>query len=317
MTSVIRMLYKILFTPLRFVSEALAARNNSCRFRQVFIIGPPRSGTTLLSQFLINNYPFFYIYNLLYKTYPAMYLFQLMWSFLPKNIKKNKNILDSYYGDTKGIFGAHEGGNFWNQWFKPADTHFAGKDYAIRNEKSLVDTVNGLSNISKKHFLVKNLPCGMRLQVLTRLFPNALFLVCERDDVATGKSILNGRIIYHGNINSWFGISPKNKPQIMQLETPHLQIAQQVLSIKKQIDLDLMGFEKNVQRVSYEELCNNTDVAIKKLNDFFNEHQLFNHMKLTEFDKSGIKASKFHILDRNDMLLNDAFSTLKNTYSDE
>jgi len=122
---------------------------------------------------------------------------------------------------------------------------------------------------------------------------------------------LTGRINYHGDINAWFGISPSNKFQIMQLDTPYLQIAQQVLSIKKQIDFDLIGYDKNVHRVSYEELCNDTDVALLKLNDFFNQHQMFPHIMPTEFNKTGIKASKFSIQDKNDMMLSDAFSSFK------
>ena len=306
----VRMLYELIFVPIRFASELLARRNNSQQYRQVFIVGPPRSGSTLLSQVLINNFPFFYLYNLLYKTYPATYLFHKIWS--PFLSLETKKVLDSHYGDTKGFYGAHEGGNFWGQWFKHSSHHFVGVNYPIPNENTLIDTVNALSNTVKKNFLIKNLPCSLRLQVLTRIFPKALFIICERSDLTTAKSILNGRIKYMGDINAWFGILPKNASEIMQEKSPYVQVAMQVIAIKKQIEDDLVGFEENVYRVNYEELCNKPENSIRKMNDFFIKHNLFNNdFELQNVSISGIRKIKNANKDEHDKNLEQAFLSLR------
>jgi hypothetical protein len=303
-------LYELTFAPIKFVSEILAGRNNSHQYRQVFIIGPPRSGSTLLSQVLINNYPFFYLYNLLYKTYPATYLFHKIWSLFLK--LENNHVLNSNYGDTQGLYGAHEGGNFWGQWFKRSNHHFVDRNYPIRNENALIDTVNALSNTTKKNFLIKNLPCSLRLQVLTRIFPKALFIICERSDLTTAKSILNGRIKYMGDVNAWFGISPKNVSEIMQEKSPYVQVAMQVIAIKKQIESDLVGFEENVYRVSYEELCNKPENSIRKMNDFFIKHNLFsNDFKFQNVSISGIRKIKNTNKDEHDKNIEQAFLSLR------
>ena len=83
----------------------------------VFIIGPPRSGTTLLFQVLIARYTFGYFSNWMAQ-FPespiaAAWLYRRLWptSGVPQDYA-------SVSGETQGNSGPNESGSFWYRWFR-------------------------------------------------------------------------------------------------------------------------------------------------------------------------------------------------------
>lgn len=81
----------------------------------VFIIGPPRSGTTLLYQILIDRYRFAYFTNFTANFYETP--ISAFW--IAAKLFPDAQLGDyaSRYGRTQGWRGPHECGAFWYRWF--------------------------------------------------------------------------------------------------------------------------------------------------------------------------------------------------------
>src|SRR6056297_1412323 len=83
----------------------------------VFIMGPPRSGTTLLYQLLTQTCHFSYFseFAASYNTFPflATYLKK-------KHFGKDNQSFKSDFGRPRGLFAPSEAGEIWNRWF-PAE----------------------------------------------------------------------------------------------------------------------------------------------------------------------------------------------------
>jgi hypothetical protein len=220
--------------------------NELFQFPPVFIIGPPRAGTTLLYQLMVNRYHFSYMNNLTRIFYGAPYLVDLVTSrWVRASIDRTYK---SNYGRTKSLCGPSEVGNFWRRWF---ENHKF-------NRKKIPLLRRELIAISQKHsrsVLFKNTYNSMRIMSLAEIFPEAIFIVCSRDHVDTAQSILKARIDRFNDKKHWMGVEPKNSHEIKK--HPYWQqVVEQIYYIEKQINDDAraVGKEK-FYKVLYEDLC--------------------------------------------------------------
>ena len=83
----------------------------------IFVVGVPRSGTTILTQLLLSAFQIGYVNNIVAKFWQAPYIGSILAKSL-KNNQQNLNIsTDSNYGFTNEYEGPHEFGYFWRRWF--------------------------------------------------------------------------------------------------------------------------------------------------------------------------------------------------------
>ena len=84
-------------------------------YTPIFIIGLPRSGSTLLSQLITQIYDIGYINNLVARFWSNPIIgIKLSQEF---DLANYKSLLNSSYGVTSLINEPHEFGYYWNQWF--------------------------------------------------------------------------------------------------------------------------------------------------------------------------------------------------------
>ena len=115
----VRELASLLLTPVDLVLSRRERRvleeplGQTGRFPTVLIVGPPRSGTTLVYQTLAHYLPFTYFNNLssLFPRSPitACRLFKSL-------THSRKFDPDSYYGNTAGLAAPNDGFHVWNRW---------------------------------------------------------------------------------------------------------------------------------------------------------------------------------------------------------
>ena len=94
----------------------------------VFIIGPPRSGTTVLYQLLCKHTNFSYINNFIGHWYRLPILAAKAYSILFQGGNELK--LNSNFGKSKNHYGPNEFGEFWYKYF--SKTH----SFKDKNKKS-------------------------------------------------------------------------------------------------------------------------------------------------------------------------------------
>jgi hypothetical protein len=274
--------------PIEFIISLVLKRVDA-NHKQVFIIGSPRSGSTVLSQIFFNQGDFCYISNLTKDLYCAPMLSTYILKMLPKTDHDLTNYI-SQYGKMSGLNSPHEGGNFWWRWFpRKGELHLERDDLGRKTEKKVRNEVEKIQELHQKTFLSKNLYLSLWIKPLAKIFPKSVFIVCKRDYFAISCSLLEARRKIFRNDETWFSVPPKGKSHLENLE-PFQQVAQQPHLIYQQIALDSKEIGANrFHYVQFEDLVANPVAEINKINTFLKRHSI-NTLDL-EIDTKNIKTS--------------------------
>jgi tetratricopeptide (TPR) repeat protein len=233
----------------------------------VFIIGAPRSGTTLLFQLLLNHYRFSYFSNFVSKN-PENPVAAAFLQHALTNGQMNLGY-SSQYGVTPEPDGPSEFGEFWYRWF-PRSPGVYVPAHAVDEEKlaRVHREVMGISAIGMRPMLMKNTFNSMRIAPLAEAFPGASFIVCRRKQKYVAQSLLRGRMDLFGNKNAWWSLPPEEFQEIKG-HYGWEQVAEQVHYIYRQIDRDreTLGHERFLD-VDYAQVCEAPDRVLDMVGDF-------------------------------------------------
>ena len=173
----------------------------------VFLIGGPRSGSTLVCQSMIVCRRFAYMNNLVSR-FPqsgaAIAAFTMVGRW------PRPQVFKSDYGDTDGLAGPSEGGDFWDRIF-PWESHHSvdPEDFPDDLAEELRRMVHRLSTEYGAPFLAKNLWNSIRLNAINKALPNSIFVVLKRNPVLMAQSLLEGRRKKIGDSRELWSIRPR------------------------------------------------------------------------------------------------------------
>ena len=223
----------------------------------VFIIGAPRTGSTILYQALTNAYNVAYIDNTACAWHQNLRFG--MWLSHKKYGNTPHNNFNADHGNTSE-FGGHapsECGGFWYRWL-PKDRHFVDhQDITAKMLKGIRAEVLGVSAFHNKPILFKNLNAGQRLRLIKQAFPDAKIIFIRRDPRFVIRSILKARRKAGVREGDWWSIMPPNVGELKSLPE-HKMCAAQVYFLEKQIEEDLALFpSENVKEIHLSELSAN------------------------------------------------------------
>lgn len=229
----------------------------------VFIVGAPRSGTTLLYQVLAHSLEVGYINNFIARFWmaPAIgtYLSEKVFK-IPPNDGFN-----SLLGRTDEINGVHEFGYFWMRFFDSSVTDYA-KIIDQKKKDILKSEVNAVSTVFDRPVVFKNLTCGLRIVPLFDLFPKAVFIKVKRDIVDNGISILRSRIKYLNTEKAWWSLQPRRIEEFKKLSVEQ-QIKSQILSTYEEIDAQIEKTKAPMMSFEYEHICKNPREVVESIAD--------------------------------------------------
>jgi len=258
----------------------------------IFIIGPPRSGSTLLYQLVTAHYDFAYLSNAHCRLFGAPALVERI---LHDRIAEYPPQFESKYGRTEGWGSPAECGEFWYRWFPRHPQYTSLEDADPETMRKMRGTIRSLMRASGRPIVFKNLHCSLRIRPLGTYLPEALFIVVRRNTVDNARSILAGRFRNLGDYSTWWSVEP---PEIEQLRTlpPAEQAVRQIDAIHALIDRDrsTLGPERFLE-LSYESLCASPKRAMKALDDFLIAHSVgFQHRANLpdEFPQRGSRLSE-------------------------
>ena len=231
----------------------------------VFIIGPPRSGTTVLYQLLCKHFNFGYTNNFVADWYNIPLIATRLYNRFSS--QKSSIELSSNFGKSSNLYGPNEFGEFWYRWF--SKTHELKDNYPLIENKLRLE-IAGLTKIHQKPMLFKNVINSMRINVLSQIFDNSIFIVLNRENLDIAQSILNARIeLYNNKNHSWSVITSalQTNPEIPYYK----QIVHQIRGVTSNINLARKNIGDNkFIFVDYKELCNNTDQVLKSIHSQLN-----------------------------------------------
>lgn len=233
----------------------------------IFIVGAPRSGSTLLMQLVSDAFDIGYMSNGHCRYFGAPALAEKLLSPLRG---KRPSDFQSRHGATSRRYEPSECAGWWYRFF-PRDPAFVGVDDVEparmrRMRRSLAALVNSFD----RPVLLKNLYASVRLGPIIQLFPEALFVVVSRDELENARSLLRGRLQATGSYSTWWSVPPPAVESLRSLP-PHGQVVEQIRGIYAQIDRDFDEFGVSagrILRVRYESLCEHANRCIDEFGEF-------------------------------------------------
>ena len=251
--------------------EALTSFKNTAKLNYpvIFIIGSPRSGSTLLYQVLSDYYDIGYLSNIHCRFFGFPSLLEL---FIRPSKYHEFSDYCSHHGRTKNWNNPCECGNFWYRFFPLKPQYISLEDIDEKKIIYLRKTICSLANTFAKPILFKNLICTLRLQAIAKALPEAVFIVLHRNLIDNSHSLLEGRKKTYGSYNTWWSAEPPEINELMKLP-PEQQVVEQIRHIYNLIEKDKQTIAPDrFVNIDYEKFCDDTHQVINKLDNFFSFH---------------------------------------------
>ncbi len=274
---------------------------HSVEVEPLFIVGPPRSGTTVIARwlayYLVEDFAYFSRLSNLFPS--AVYL--VNWVGL-KLLGRNHDLSQSHrYGQIKGFMTMHEGNRLWPWSYDTLDrleqarwhNVFSRTDYLRR--RTLTPSVSQcLQTVFKKLSILmgsrlvlnKSTHNTNKIGYLKSIFPKARFICVIRDGRDVAKSLLKAREEIKGDRYQWWGVKPASWEEIRSLP-PHI-------SCGRQWELLLNEMEDQVRLLDsdeylflrYEDFLHAPYTVLETMYQHFDlRYQLFNDNNLQHLHK--------------------------------
>jgi hypothetical protein len=241
------------------------------RYSPTFIVGPPRSGTTLLSQIVTCALTTSYFTNLASRLRvqgirrpPVILSARLAELF--KLTERHQETFQSHYGHTKG-WGAPAGdAMIFKHWFP---NRFMGPgEVTAETQRCVYQAVAGTEQVFGYPFVSKTVENSVRIGALLEIFPTAVFLRCVRNPLAIAQSIYVARTQTGYPCNRWFSTKPKEVHELRQKSLEE-QVCGQVYYVEQNMAEGLAPVEPDrILSVDYEQVCLNPRRQIGRIASF-------------------------------------------------
>jgi hypothetical protein len=243
----------------------------------LFILGVPRSGTTITYQIISNYFNVLYPDNLVYLCRENPFLgFDLSNRIFRE---KPHNCFRSKQGNTMdcGLHAPSQEPFFW----KPYTNKLATRTQNIGvlsdvEKKEIYTNLFSVINKFKKPMVMKGSAVGNNLNVFLEIFSNAKFIQFTRNPLYTAQSLFMTTQKMGGDFeNTWMRrIKPYNHQKIREAQSVYRKIALYVFALYKQNMEDLKNIsEENYVSFSYEELCSSMNMVLEKVHTLLGAHE--------------------------------------------
>lgn len=242
--------------------------------RPIFIVGLPRSGSTLLVQLLIAHLRLGYATNLVAR----------FWNRPAFGVALNRALstdpgaiseADSRYGTTSGYEGHHEFGWFWARWFDYEESHrIEPERWNAIDTHALRAELSAMEQAWERPLIFKNPPAlSMQIGFFEHFLDEPLHIYIRRSEPEVAASLWRARLNSPEGTASWFSTRP---PDVRQLErlAPEEQVGGQVRSTRREIEEQLSRVpSERVREVDYESLVRKPEETLHELGGWLRGHR--------------------------------------------
>ena len=241
----IRLIDNIAFQVLAVFFTSYKKKNITKR-KCIFLFSTPRSGSTIIYQYLIRSFHCCYISNLhILLPHLAPYIF------LKKNIAKPLNLGKNYYGYTPSLYDVNEGNYFIDKLFK-------NNPDKILLRKRFWALLNQIDHTGNSPIIIKNVRNYDKVSKLYEAVPEVCFIRITREPVQIIQSAL--RAYYE--LGSFHPLTEG----MTVLEDPVMKGCMQYTSITKSLIKQFSGIpDKSKTEINYKIFCNDPKSVIEQI----------------------------------------------------
>lgn len=199
---------------------------------QIFVCGPPRSGTTVVAQVLIKYLPVYYFNNLTSVFPNSPIVSNKVFKRLIK--KGNRDVsFKSLYGRTTEISSPNDALYLWDRW-TGVDRDQVPMDISVENQDKMQRFFAAVEMFSGKPLVNKNNKLNTYANQVAKVLDTAYFICLERNPVYLAQSQLIASRFIHSDERISYGVNfDTNKPSSDQeVIDPIEQVCNQVLRHK-------------------------------------------------------------------------------------
>lgn len=251
----------------------LAKAKIEFEYRPIFVIGPPRSGSTLITQVITDAFDFGYITNVHCRFFGSPVLVEKV---LHPLRRKMPSRFHSVGGNTGERYGPAECGNFWYRFFPRVTDRTATGRISAKRMNCLCKSIAALSKEQNKPVLFKNLFNTLRVTSITNYIPEVLFILVKRNEIDNGHSILQCRMRFHGNYTTWWSVPPPGVEKLQQLP-PEEQVIEQIRGLHSMVSGYVADGVLDARRllvIDYDQFCCNVYGELERLESFFDKNEM-------------------------------------------
>jgi hypothetical protein len=222
----------------------------------VYVVGAPRSGTTVVHQLLARHLPLGYVDNLVAR----------FWRRPSVGVALSRQVLGepgtrafglaSRHGVTEEAAGPHEFGYFWRHWLRldEAPTHHLDAAAQARVDvDGLRAALAELRAAFGRPVVFKNVICGFHARLLTAVHPDSLFVHVVRDTEEVARSILGARLERYGTYDAWWSLKPSTWP--FPGASPAAAVVRQAVDCRAEIADEVAAPGVHALEVDYAAVC--------------------------------------------------------------
>lgn len=305
-------------TSLQPLQKKVELNYKDTKFPLGFIIGNPRSGTTLFLQYLANLGCFAYPSNVLARFAYAPYFGALIQQMLfnnqfdplgELNIKKEPITFNSTLGKNEGFLAPNEFQHFFRNYIPNYfPQYIKEEDFNEIDFSSLKNGLTSIETVFNQPFVTKAMMFQYNLADFYHKLPNSIFFYIKRDPLYVMQSIYMAREKYYGDIKKWWSVKPQEFEQLKDKDI-YYQIAGQVYYTEKALEKELKQIpEDNKIVITYEEFCDNPIIFLDKIKAIYkknnceltvkeysiNNFQSTNNLKINRIDFEKLKIAYYN-----------------------
>jgi hypothetical protein len=249
---------------LNIINKNLILKRKTTWKPPIFITGPPRCGSTVVSQIVAEALDVGFISNFIAKFWMAPYIGAYLW----KQFGLKRSIsFKSLRASTKSLGDLNEFNFFWNRYFDDSHSHYCEKldDEKI---KELRLDIESITYVFEKNVLFKYVLGAYKFSVLKEVIPDLKVLVINRDPLYIAQSLLKIRRQVYGNIDEWWSLKPREIDSLRELD-PYDQVVGQAYYTYQELESKAKKNPEDFLYVEYEDIINNTEDELKRIANKF------------------------------------------------
>lgn len=245
------------------------------KYPVLLVLGCPRSGTTLLMQWLAATGRFAYPSNFLSRFYEAPYVGARIQQMLTDPACRQGEELGapdaeptyaSALGKTVGHWSPNEFWYFWRRFIPNDYPEFLDPDALSRvDSDGMLAELATLESVFDKPWAMKGLILQQNAAFLAEAMEPVVFLFVKRHPFFTMQSLLEARRKFFGDERHWYSVKPREFDQLESLD-PFEQVAGQTYYVNRGIAQELERVDRSrYVEIDYEEFCRDPMALDRKL----------------------------------------------------